>query len=374
MGEIYGKAEADSSERAFFLPAGKKIRSFALQTQTNPKWNSAQPALSVVILGFRRADLLARAISSFRAHSTLEDWELVLVLNGASAEVLRFSAELLANADFPLLVLEASGRRPGAARNLGVAQARGELLLFLDDDIECFQDLGKAASALFRDPALLAAGGANLTPPDSGALERAAGFVLASYLGAASMRGRYRQLAEGPSGEHALILCNLAIRREAFFAQGGFATHLISNEENVLLQQLDHPGTKLWHSPRLAVYHRRRETWAGTWEQAAKYGAGRAQNLLLLPHTLRPLYFLPTFFLFYLLCLPYFSASPLAFLPLVSYALLVALFTTSFATRDRAGWLAAGLFPWIHLAYGFGFARALLSWGLRRKKLLEHAL
>ncbi|MGZ3710565.1 MAG: glycosyltransferase, partial [Bdellovibrionota bacterium] len=255
-----------------------------MQSKFNQNWiNSSEPALSVVMLGFRRGDLLARAIASFRSHNSLSNWELVLVLNGASPEVKELGETLLHTADFPLLLIEASGRRPGAARNLGVARARGSLLLFLDDDIECFQDIGKAALELFQNPSLMAAGGANLTPPGSGRMERAAGYVLGSRLGAASMSARYRNMAAGKSNEHALILCNLAVRREAFSAQGGFATHLISNEENVLLQQLEREGHELWHSPRLAVFHRRRDNWRGTLEQAAKYGAGRAQNLLLLP-------------------------------------------------------------------------------------------
>lgn len=348
-----------------------------LRIQANEKW-SASPAsaLSVVMLGFRRADLLERAIASFVRHNSVSDWELILVLNGAGEEVRRYAEELLRRAEFPLLIIPTASCRPGAARNLGVARARAPVLFFLDDDVECFQDIAGAALRIFRDQRVAAAGGANLTPPESGPLERAAGYVFASRLGTAGMRARYLPLPEGPADEHSLILCNLAVRRSAFFAEQGFARHLISNEENVLLQQLERQGTGLWRSPELAVFHRRRADWRGTFEQAAKYGGGRAQNLLLLPHTLRALYFLPALLLLYFMLLPVFWAwiSGWALIPLAIYAALVLGHTLYFARRDAAGWFALGLFPCIHLAYGFGFLRALGRWSWCRKKLLEHAV
>lgn len=219
----------------------------------------------------------------------------------------------------------------------------------------------------------MAAGGANLTPPESGALERATGAVMQTYFGAASMRARYRSGVERVAGEHGLILCNLAVRKAVFDAQGGFAPRLVSNEENLLLQRLEADGAKLLHSPRLAVYHRRRDSWRGVAEQAAKYGGGRAQNILLLPASFRLLYLVPALFLCYLAAFPFASAwlGPVVALPAALYAILAfAHGAAGFArSRDRAYLLLPLVFPVVHLAYGFGFLRACLGWGLRRKKL-----
>lgn len=348
---------------------------------TNRPWNDAPaPPLTVVMIGHRRADLLRRAIESVEKQSAPGSFELVLIINGGgqggSRAVSLLADELLAAGRFPLAVVRIPEQRPGAARNYGVRAARAPLLFFLDDDIECFQDVVAAALELFRDPSVQAAGGANLTPPGSGALERATGGVMASLLGAASMRLRYATSPEGPSNEHGLILCNLAVRKAVFESERGFAAHLISNEENVLLQRLEGKGGRLWSSPRLAVHHRRRDTWAGLCSQAAKYGAGRAQNLLLVPETFSFLYFLPLLLLAYLALLPLLAAhlGPAAWLPFALYAGPAALHAAglSLLRRDPAHLLALAVFPCVHLSYGAGFARALLLWGLRRKKLEEH--
>jgi glycosyltransferase involved in cell wall biosynthesis len=345
----------------------------------NARWRaSGAPVVSVVVIGHRSSALLSRAIFSLLRHSPPDrvPWELVLVQNGDSPAVADWTAELLASERVSAASVKVSERRPGAARNAGVRVARAPLLFFLDDDIECFQDVLGAAVELFRDDRILAAGGANLTPPGSGALARATGGLMGSRFGAAGMRRRYRIGPEGAADEHGLILCNLAVRRAVFDGERGFASHLISNEENVLLQRLAARGGALFSSPRLAVFHRRRDTWRGLAKQAAKYGAGRAQNLLLLPETFRPLYLLPALFLLYLTALPAIAyGSRAAIWPLAAYFAL-ALFgavARAVVDRDPAQLLGAFVAPVVHLAYGAGFLRALVQWGARRGLLREQA-
>jgi hypothetical protein len=367
MGEIYGNASKDSS--------------VSVSSHSNQLWKEqARPSLSVVMIGHRSADLLSRAIASLLRHSPAggtTPWELVLLVNGEDKAVGDFAAELLGAESLPMSVVRVPERRPGAARNAALRAARAPVLFFLDDDIECFQDIIGAAACLFGDPALVAAGGANLTPPASGALARATGGVMGSRLGAAGMSRRYRLTEEGEADEHGLILCNLAVRREIFDRENGFAAHLISNEENVLLQRLAAKGARLVSSPRLAVYHRRRDTWSGLCAQAAKYGAGRAQNLLLVPESLRPLYFLPLLFTGYLAALPalvaYYGAAQL--LPAALYLAVAALSSMARALwlRDPAQLLGVFVFPALHVSYGLGFLRALLAWTWRRADLREHA-
>ncbi len=328
----------------------------------NFMWSEQTPRLSIVMIGHRRVDLLDRAISSLRRYAPVEGWEFVLVQNGDSPALDAYAMDLRSRAGFPLAVVRIPESLPGAARNFGARVTRSPVLLFLDDDIECFQDVVSAAIDLFKDPVLAAAGGANLTPPDSGALARATGGVMSTWLGTASMSRRYRLIREGVADEHSLMLCNLAVRRPAFQAEQGFAIHLVSNEENVLLQRLSLKRAKLWSSPRLAVFHYRRETWGSLCSQAAKYGAGRAQNLRLVPESFRVLYLLPCLLVVYTIVFPLLAGilGGWAAAPLLTYLglVLVCAFVLAARHRDPAHLLSIVVFPCVHFSYGAGFASA----------------
>ena len=123
-------------------------------------------------------------------------------------------------------------------------------------------------------------------------------------------------------------------------------------------------------SGALAVYHQRRNSWHGLFEQNFKYGRGRAQNILLLPSSASPLYFVPTGFLLYLIFAFYFP------LPLFLYLCGALLFSarTFVKTKD---WLACSYQPLVyfctHIAYGAGFFYGNMEWFWRKGKLCEAA-
>ena len=347
-----------------------------MKIKKNHYWANNFP-VSVVILGHRRADLLLRAVKSLKENSINPNWELILVLNGASAPVLALAESWFKSEVFPLCIVTTKEVKPGAARNLGVKEAGGSILLFLDDDVECFQDLVGNAVSLFENAEIMAAGGPNLTPPQSGALERATGFLMGSVFGAGSMASRYRQEPDHIANEHSLILCNLAVRRSVFQQQGGFPLHLVSNEENVLLQKLEREGKKMISSSSMAVYHRRRDNFLGIWNQAKKYGSGRRLNLFLMPSTFHLIYFLPSVFLLYIL-------NAFLFFPFLGLPVLFPLFFYLFVSFIFAFWkciaendLAALCMPFlsvlIHVGYGYGFLSASLAPFKQRKNLLEPA-
>jgi len=345
------------------------------------KFMEKQIEISVIMIGHKRVDILARAIGSLLRHAKKSSWELILVLNGYYPEVEAYAAGLEENKQLFLKIIRVEECRPGAARNFGIQQAQGKVILFLDDDIELYQDILSSVIQMFKDPKLMVAGGANLTPPDSTAFERATGYAMASFFGAASMRWRYRSFSKICSvSEHALILCNLAIRRELFLnREDQFPQHLVSNEENLLLQRLEEKNALMISSPDLAVYHRRRTTFLGLFQQSFKYGKGRAQNCLYLPSSFHWIYLLPSFvvsyFLVFLLVLNFTFLNKTIFLIPAFFYLTLALFSAIyqlFFTKDFSAFVYQIIcYFLIHFGYGIGFLNGVFGWGWRRKKLCE---
>lgn len=91
---------------------------------------------SVVVCTYERPALLERLLASLAgvARDTREDWELVLVDNGASPRAREVAGRF--EGSLPLRFLREARTGKSWALNTGLAEARGELLLFADDDVE----------------------------------------------------------------------------------------------------------------------------------------------------------------------------------------------------------------------------------------------
>jgi glycosyltransferase involved in cell wall biosynthesis len=109
------------------------------------------PLVSVIIPTYNRADLVRQAVASVKAQ-TFRDFEIVVVDDGGTA-----GACGVLSAGPELRVLRHPGRRGvAAARNLGVAAARGQWLAFLDsDDLWLPDKLARQILLLEGQPELL---------------------------------------------------------------------------------------------------------------------------------------------------------------------------------------------------------------------------
>ena len=253
---------------------------------------------------------------------------------------------------------------PGAARNVLVEQARGDLLLFLDDDITFEPDLLARYARLAADrPEVGVFGGPNDTPPSSTGFQFVQGAVLASMVGSGPVRRRYGAHPAGTAGDQAFILCNLAVRRNVMVR---FPDDFLCDEENALLSDLRRHDVVMYYAPELAVYHERRPTPRGFAQQMHKYGRGRGLLLRREPGTFRPWYAAPSAFLGYLLLLPLLllALGPPAAVPLVVYAAAVvagAAWIARTLRRLDALPVAAVLLVVLHACYGAGVVRGLLA-------------
>jgi peptidoglycan/xylan/chitin deacetylase (PgdA/CDA1 family)/GT2 family glycosyltransferase len=92
-----------------------------------------KPRFSVIIPTYQRRELVIRNVAALE-QQTYRDFEVIVTVDGSTdgtADALR-----RLRTDFPLVVLEQPNEGRAAALNHGVEAARGDLLLFLDDDME----------------------------------------------------------------------------------------------------------------------------------------------------------------------------------------------------------------------------------------------
>lgn len=123
----------------------------AFVTDPSPSTDFPSPAVSVVLPTRNRAGVLADAIASVQAQ-TFRDWELLVVDDGSTdgtAETMRSFAD-----DPRIRLLPQRHAGHAAARNRGIAAARGALLAYLDSDNVWFPSfLAAAVRALAAYPA-----------------------------------------------------------------------------------------------------------------------------------------------------------------------------------------------------------------------------
>jgi glycosyltransferase involved in cell wall biosynthesis len=109
------------------------------------------PLVSVIIPTHNRAALLAEALASVTAQ-TFRDFEIVVVDDGSTDKTLA----TLGRCDSLRVLRHPARRGVAAARNLGIAAARGAWLAFLDsDDLWLPEKLARQMAYLEKRPGLL---------------------------------------------------------------------------------------------------------------------------------------------------------------------------------------------------------------------------
>ena len=130
-----------------------------------------RPRVTVVIPTRNRLGLLREAIGSVERQS-LSDWEVVVVDDASDDETPRW-LEDVRNRRIRPVRLDAQSER-SAARNRGLREARGECVLFLDDDDRLLPGALQSLSGALADrPDAVAAVGATVRFDPAGDRERA---------------------------------------------------------------------------------------------------------------------------------------------------------------------------------------------------------
>jgi len=173
------------------------------------------------------------------------------------------------------LIIESDGSK-SSARNAAAHKAKGNILVFLDDDVELRDHFFEEILAPFLDPTVGIVGGVNLAPPGvKGSEEISAVLMSSPFLWLRSVarytpRGGIRESDEGE-----IIGCCMAVRKKAFDEAGGFPVDVIPCEENVLINRIQILGWKVIYDPFAVVYHQRAKFPGGYIQKVFDYGTGR---------------------------------------------------------------------------------------------------
>jgi len=170
---------------------------------------------SVVIPTYRRRERVLRHVEAL-AEQTWKDFEVIVVDDGSGDGTAAALRRL--ETPFPLIVVEQENQGAAQARNVGARAAAGELLLFLDDDMEADPALLAEHERSHREGADLVVGDMPLHPGSPPGL-------LSWGVGVWAQTRRERLTESGAEpGLDDLLTGQMSISREAFERLGGFDT------------------------------------------------------------------------------------------------------------------------------------------------------
>jgi glycosyltransferase involved in cell wall biosynthesis len=217
--------------------------------------------ISIVVAAYNERDNLEDLIPSFVKYEIPEKAEIIVVDSGSDDTLEYF-------VDKPFIKYIRNWKRlfAGEARNLGIKNASGDVIAFLDADTIVlegwFEELLKSAKE--HD---IVAGAAPSLPGQKSRLPRVSIMI--------------------DGQDITWPTCNIFYKKKVLDTVGGFQVGMLGAEDVHLNYRCVKAGFKIVYNPQMKVYHKHRSTWKGFIKQSYRDGYARAELEALIPETRR---------------------------------------------------------------------------------------
>ncbi len=222
------------------------------------------PAVSVVIPTYNRREQLVRVVDALAGQRDDDLFEVVVVSDGSSDgtdDYLRSGTTAM-----PVHAVFQANAGPASARNAGVNAARGDLIVFIDDDVVAQPGLVEAHRRAHEDRPEIVVIGPMLTPPDVElspwvAWEQA--MLDKQYVVLERVRNaHYRNFYTG----------NASLERRSFLDAGGFDPKFRRAEDVELAYRLRVAGSDFLYCPSARSLHYAERSFESWIRNAYEYG------------------------------------------------------------------------------------------------------
>jgi O-antigen biosynthesis protein len=220
------------------------------------EWSRA----SVVVCAHQAQDTIEECLHSVTGLD-YPNYEVLVVDDGSTDATAQIARR------FPVRLLCRDHLGLAGARNVGLEQAKGEYVAYIDADAQADPDWLTYLALALEVPGTAGAGGPNPVPPDdppvAQCVSRAPG-------------GPIHVLLDDERAEH-VPGCNMAFWRERLLEIGGFDPlyRAAGDDVDVCWKLLDR-GYNIRFHPSALVWHRRRDSVRAFWRQQIGYGKAEA--------------------------------------------------------------------------------------------------
>ncbi|HTL54723.1 MAG TPA: glycosyltransferase [Candidatus Limnocylindrales bacterium] len=218
------------------------------------------PRVSVVVCTHNGARTLRECLGALE-RLDYPDYEVIVIDDGSTDG----SNDIAVCFDCRLITTPNQGL--SSARNIGWQAATGDIVAYIDDDAYPEPDWLRHLAATLDLSAHVAVGGPNVGP-------RGDGFMAECVFQAPG--GPMHVMLDDRCAEH-IPGCNMAFRREALNAIGGFDPQFrVAGDDVDICWRLQERGWTIGFSPAALVWHHRRNSVKAYWKQQLGYGKSEA--------------------------------------------------------------------------------------------------
>ncbi len=255
--------------------------------------------ISVIIPTYNRKSELEKLLFSLN-NQTLppSQFEIIVVDDSSSDGTEEWLAKNMDQFNAKISFYARDHGGPGAARNLGMDKACGNILVFTDTDCIAEPEWLEHLIKPFNSEKVGAVGGKEIINDKDPLLMRCFHYLMTSPLTTGGLRGKKgKRLANFYPRTF-----NMAISRKAYQATKGFKK-MFHAEDIELSYRIKQNGLYLVYEDSARVYHRRRNNLTQFLKQIFHMGKARVTLTRLHPSSLEPLHALPALLLLFLLLL-----------------------------------------------------------------------
>lgn len=223
-------------------------------------------SLSIIIPTCDRPAMLASALAALAAMDAADlSWQVIVVDDGSTPPV-TVDDELAAQLP-QINIIRETGRGPAAARNAGAGQARGDVLVFIDDDCAASRHMLCALAALHKEQ------------PDAligGCMQNAATTSFWASVTQALMDAAYDIQERKDRKPRRFSTSILAVPRRLFLDMGGFDESFPrpGGEDYEFCERWQNDGRPALYADQVIVKHNHPLTMCQFARQHMNYGRG----------------------------------------------------------------------------------------------------
>jgi len=327
------------------------------------------PLFSVIICTRNEEGYIARCLDSLLAGTYPFDRLEVLVCDGRSTDATRSVVQQVAEERECVRLLDNPRRTAPFGFNLGIAEAKGDIVAILGAHAAVAPDwIEKNVAALEAHPEADGVGG-RMTTVGQGIVGTAISLAVSSPFGVGNSSFR----VGGRPGIVDTVVFG-AYRRETFEKVGTFDEELARNQDDELNYRINLRGGKLWFDPEIRSTYYARTSLAKVYRQYAQYGFWKPLVYRKCPGVFGVRQLIPPAFVLSLVAC---SAAGFAWRPAwAAVAVMGALYVAGavfFALRACVGhglrhvFVVPVVYLLLHVGYGLHFLLGLVRLAARRR-------